>query len=99
VAWGTVALLVWQAGALTGVSLNPARSLAPALLAPHTAGLWIYLAGPMAGSLLAAAAITMLPGIETRTAKLLHDPRYPSTLATTLPVAPSPPRRRRPDMA
>ena len=45
VAWGTVALLVWQAGALTGASLNPARSLAPALLAPYTAGLWIYLAG------------------------------------------------------
>lgn len=34
VAWGTVALIVWEAGALTGASLNPARSLAPALLAP-----------------------------------------------------------------
>jgi len=99
VAWGTVALLVWQAGALTGASLNPARSLAPALLAPDTAGLWIYLAGPVAGSLLAAAVITVLPGIETRTAKLLHDPRYPSTLAATLPVAPSPGRKRRPEMA
>jgi aquaporin Z len=99
VAWGTVALLVWQAGALTGASLNPARSLAPALLAPDAAGLWAYLAGPAAGSLLAAAAITLLPGIETRTAKLLHDSRYPSTLATVLPVAPSPSRRHRPDMA
>jgi aquaporin Z len=98
-AWGTVALLVWQAGALTGASLNPARSLAPALLAPHTAGLWIYVAGPVAGSLLAAAVITMLPGIETRTAKLLHDARYPSTMATTLPVAPSPARESRPEMA
>jgi aquaporin Z len=98
-AWGTVALLVWQAGAFTGASLNPARSLAPALLAPYTAGLWIYLTGPAAGSLLAAAVFTMLPGVKTRTAKLLHDPRYSSAFATTLPVAPSPARRRRPDMA
>jgi hypothetical protein len=96
VTWGTVALLVWQAAALTGASLNPARSLAPALLAPYTAGLWIYITGPVVGSLLAAAVITVLPRIETRTAKLLHDPRYPSTLAATLPVAPSPARRRRP---
>lgn len=95
VAWGTVALLVWQAGALTGASLNPARSLAPALLASYTAGLWIYLTGPVVGSLLAVAVITVLPGIETRTAKLLHDPRYPSTLAATLPVAPSRARKRR----
>jgi len=28
----------------------------------------------VAGSLLAAAVITMLPRTETRTAKLLHDP-------------------------
>ena len=96
VAWGTVALLVWQAGALTGASLNPARSLAPALLAPDTGGLWIYITGPVAGALLAAAVITALPGTETRTAKLLHDPRYPSTLAATLPVAPPPARKRRP---
>ena len=72
---GTVALLVWQADALTRASLNPARSLAPALLAPYTAGLWIYLAGPMADSRPAAAVIAVLPGVETRTAKLLHDPR------------------------
>ena len=90
VAWGTVALLVWQGAAWTGASLNPARSLAPALLVPDTAGLWSYLVGPPAGSLLAAAVITVLPGIKTRTAKLLHDPRYPSTMATTLPIAPSP---------
>jgi len=92
VAWGAVALLIWQAGARTGASLNPARSLAPALLAPHTADLWIYLIGPVAGALLAAGVIAVLPGIETRTAKLLHDPRYPSTLATTLPAAPRPVR-------
>jgi aquaporin Z len=91
VAWGLVALLVWQGGALTGASLNPARSLAPALLAPATAGLWAYLAGPLAGSLAAVTAYRALPRLQTRTAKLIHDPGYPSTMATTLPVA-APPR-------
>jgi aquaporin Z len=78
VAWGLVALLVWQGGDLTGASLNPARSLAPAL--------WAYIVGPLAGSLAAVAAYGLLSRLETRTAKLLHDPAYPSTMAATLPV-------------
>jgi aquaporin Z len=86
VAWGLVALLVWQGGDLTGASLNPARSLAPALLAPLTAGLWAYIVGPLAGSLAAVAAYGLLSRLETRTAKLLHDPAYPSTMAATLPA-------------
>jgi len=84
--WILVAVLVWQGAPWTGTSLNPARSLAPALLAPNAASLWVYLVGPLAGSLLAVAAFGALPGLETRTAKLFHDPRYPSTMATTLPV-------------
>jgi aquaporin Z len=99
VAWGLVALLVWQGGAWTGASLNPARSLAPALLAPFTAGLWAYIAGPLAGSLVAVALFGTVTRLQTRTAKLFHDPAYTSTMATTLPVAharrdpaPGPPR-------
>ena len=89
VAWGLVAVLVWQGGSLTGASLNPARSLAPALLAPHTSGLWVYIIGPIAGAYLAVLLYTALSGLETRTAKLLHDPTYPSPFATTLPVKPT----------
>ena len=88
--WLLVAALVWQGAPWTGTSLNPARSLAPALLAPNTAHLWVYLVGPLAGALLAVAVYGTVPGLETRTAKPFHDPRYPSTMATTLPVAPRP---------
>lgn len=88
VVWVLIAVLVWQGAPWTGTSLNPARSLAPAVLAPHMANLWIYLVGPPVGSLLAVAAFDAVPGLETRTAKLFHDPRYPSTMATSLPVAP-----------
>jgi aquaporin Z len=87
VAWGLVALLVWQGGSLTGASLNPARSIAPALLPPSTAHLWLYVVGPIAGSYLAVVVYGGLSDLETRTAKLFHDSNYPSTLATTLPVA------------
>jgi aquaporin Z len=85
--WIIVAVLVWQGAPWTGTSLNPARSLAPALLVPDTANLWAYLVGPLAGSFLAVAVFGLAPGLETRTAKLFHDERYPSTMATTLPVA------------
>ncbi len=44
------------AGPLTGASMNPARSLAPALVSGRTSGLWLYLAAPMLGAWAAAYA-------------------------------------------
>ncbi len=52
--WLLVATLVWQSAPYTGTSLNPARSLALALLAPELRHLWVYIAGPLAGAILAA---------------------------------------------
>jgi aquaporin Z len=83
-AWGSVAVLVWFGGLRTGASLNPARSLAPAILVPDFGDLWVYLVGPLAGSLFAVGFHTTVLRLETRTAKLLHDPRYRSTMATSL---------------
>ena len=51
----TVALEALVAGPLTGASMNPARSLAPALLSGHMADWWVYVVGPVAGALLAVA--------------------------------------------
>lgn len=85
--WLLVASLVWQGAPYTGTSLNPARSLAPALLAPETQHLWVYLAGPVTGALLAALVFAAFRTTNTLTAKLFHDPRYPSTLASELPTA------------
>lgn len=44
------------AGPITGASMNPARSFAPALLSGQMADLWIYLAAPVLGALVAVAA-------------------------------------------
>jgi aquaporin NIP len=49
----TVALEALFAGPVRGASMNPARSLAPAIMSGHLAALWIYLTAPIAGALLA----------------------------------------------
>lgn len=41
------------AGPISGASMNPARSLAPALVSGHLEHLWVYLAAPVLGALLA----------------------------------------------
>jgi aquaporin Z len=49
----TVALEAMFAGPISGASMNPARSLAPAVVSGQTAHLWVYLAAPVAGALVA----------------------------------------------
>jgi MIP family channel proteins len=48
-----IALEALFAGPISGASMNPARSFAPALVSQHLAHLWIYLVAPVAGALLA----------------------------------------------
>ena len=53
---GTIALGALVMGPITGASMNPARSLAPALVAGDLTDLWIYLVGPVAGALVGAGS-------------------------------------------
>ena len=41
------------AGPICGASMNPARSLAPAVISQHLSSVWIYLVAPTIGALLA----------------------------------------------
>jgi len=52
---GTVLLEAYFAGPLTGASMNPARSLGPALVSGQLQHLWIYLAAPVLGAGIAVA--------------------------------------------
>lgn len=44
------------AGPITGASMNPARSLAPAVVSGHLEHLWLYIAAPVLGALVAKFA-------------------------------------------
>ncbi|MCA9176162.1 MAG: aquaporin [Planctomycetales bacterium] len=50
---GVVTLEALFAGPICGASMNPARSLGPAVFSNHLADLWIYLAAPTLGAMLA----------------------------------------------
>jgi aquaporin Z len=85
--WIVIALLVWRGAPFTGCSMNPARSLAPAVISADFSSLWIYLVGPPLGALAAAWLFVKTPlGLRPVTAKLYHDDAYPSVLGTSLRV-------------
>lgn len=48
-----IALEAMFAGPISGASMNPARSIAPAVMAAQWSHLWLYVAAPMGGALLA----------------------------------------------
>lgn len=50
---GTIAACTLIARPISGASMNPARSIAPAVLSHTTGWLWIYIAGPLVGAVLA----------------------------------------------
>ena len=53
---GVVALEALFAGPICGASMNPVRSLAPALVSGNLADAWIYVFAPLLGMLLAVPA-------------------------------------------
>ncbi len=59
---GTVALEALFAGPISGASMNPARSLGPALLSGTWTAQWLYVVGPVVGALLGAFAYQAIRG-------------------------------------
>ena len=89
--WLVVALLVWQGAPFTGTSLNPARSFGPAIVSGHLAKLWIYVVGPLGGSILASGVAWAIGNhLLPITGKLFHDANYPTIFRTALHLAPQP---------
>ena len=61
---GVVGLEAMFAGPITGASMNPARSFAPALFSGQTEHLWLYILAPILGALLAVLACKAIKGKE-----------------------------------
>jgi aquaporin NIP len=62
---GTVGLDAVFGGPVTGASMNPARSLGPALAAAEWTDFWIYIAGPIVGAAAGALAYQAVRGPPT----------------------------------
>jgi aquaporin NIP len=63
---GTVGLDALFGGPITGASMNPARSLGPALASGTWTDFWIYLVGPVVGAALGALAYQLVRGEHPR---------------------------------
>nr|XP_002124819.1 lens fiber major intrinsic protein-like [Ciona intestinalis]XP_018673258.1 lens fiber major intrinsic protein-like [Ciona intestinalis] len=66
------------AGRLTGSSMNPVRSLPPALLSKYYTNLWVYIAGPIIGCSVGAVLYTYVfvtPDRKPRARKLTESGR------------------------
>lgn len=59
---GTVGLDALFGGPVTGASMNPARSLGPALASGELGDLWIYIIAPVVGAVLGALAYQLVRG-------------------------------------
>jgi MIP family channel proteins len=62
---GTIGLDALFGGPVTGASMNPARSLGPALAAWEWRDFWIYLVGPIGGTALGGLAYQLVRGEQS----------------------------------
>lgn len=67
----TVLLEAMFAGPICGASMNPARSIAPALVSGHLEHLWIYIVAPVAG---AAGAIPVFRILQPKKSTHANSP-------------------------
>ncbi len=68
---GTVGLDALFGGPISGASMNPARSLGPALVSGDLHALWIYLTAPLLGAAIGAVAYQLIRGDEPSPAEVV----------------------------
>ena len=66
---GIIAMCGLAFSPLSGASMNPARSLGPAIVAGKFEHIWLYLIGPVIGALIAATIVRLLFGGPSQAAR------------------------------
>jgi MIP family channel proteins len=67
---GTIGLDAMFGGPISGASMNPMRSLGPALVSGDLHALWLYILAPIVGTSLGALAYQVVRGEQTRPAEV-----------------------------
>jgi MIP family channel proteins len=79
---GTVGLDAMFGGPISGASMNPARSIGPALVSGNLHALWLYIVAPICGASLAALAYQFVRGEQTRPARIAEEPMITEPAST-----------------
>ena len=66
---GTIGLDAMFGGPISGASMNPARSLGPALVSGNLHALWLYILAPVIGASLGGLAYQFVRGEQPRPAE------------------------------
>ena len=69
---GTIGLDAMFGGPISGASMNPIRSTAPALVSGNLHALWLYILAPVLGASLAALTYQFIRGEQASPAVVLH---------------------------
>jgi MIP family channel proteins len=67
---GTIGLDAMVGGPISGASMNPMRSLGPALISGNLHALWLYIVAPILGAALGGLAYQFVRGEQPRPAEL-----------------------------
>jgi aquaporin NIP len=75
---GTVGLDAMFGGPISGASMNPMRSVGPALVAGDLHALWLYIVAPILGTSLGAVAYQLVRGERTQPGELVDATEEPA---------------------
>jgi aquaporin NIP len=78
----TIMLNLFIAGPVSGASMNPARSIGPAIVVHIYKGLWIYIVGPIVGAIAGALAYNFLRSVYKPPSELSTDKSSPPSELT-----------------